>query len=78
MKYKKKIIYELERYPVKCCECPAFHISQYECHNERGAEGHCELGYMNGYDMRDFDGWCLFNKCDIKNNPDVRIMEEIR
>lgn len=74
IKYKKRIVLELERYPETCKECPMFHTRLYECHNERGVEGRCDLGYMDGYDMRDFDGWCLFQPCDIKNNPDVNIM----
>lgn len=76
MKYKKFVAFDLERYPKICHECPAFHTSRYQCHNESGVEGHCELGYMDDCDMRDFDGWCLFKKCDIQNNPRVRIMEE--
>lgn len=76
MKYKKKIILELERYPEKCEECPAFHTSNYICHNERGIEGDCEFGYMDNCDMRDFYGQCLFSECDIRNDPDVRIMED--
>lgn len=76
IKCKKKIILELERYPKTCKECPLFHTTLYECHNERGSEGHCDLGYMNNYDMRDFDGWCLFRGCNIQDNPDVTIMEE--
>lgn len=76
IKYKKRIVLELERYPYKCNECPMFHTTQYECHNERGKEGHCDLGYMDMFDMRDFDGWCLFSPCDIRNNPDVTIKEE--
>lgn len=77
MKYKKLIVLELERYPENCKECPAFHTSRYQCHNERGIEGHCELGYMNDCDMRDFYGWCLFKSCNIKNNPRVRIVEDL-
>ena len=75
IKYKKLIALELEKYPTKCSECPMFHTSRYQCHNESGIEGDCELGYMNGYDMRDFDGWCLFKSCNIKNDPRVKIVE---
>lgn len=77
MKYKKLIALELERYPRSCDECPAFHTSHYQCHNESGVEGSCELGYMNNCDMRDFDGLCLFELCNIKNDPRVRIMENL-
>ena len=48
IKYKKLIALELEKYPTKCSECPMFHTSRYQCHNESGIEGDCELGYMNG------------------------------
>lgn len=75
IKYKKLIALELEKYPTKCSECPMFYTSRYQCHNESGIEGDCELGYMNGYDMRDFDGWCLFKSCNIKNDPRVKIVE---
>ena len=75
IKYKKLIALELEKYPTKCSECPMFHTIRYQCHNESGIEGDCELGYMNGYDMREFDGWCLFKSCNIKNNPRVKIVE---
>lgn len=75
IKYKKLIALELEKYPTKCSECPMFHTNRYQCHNESGIEGDCELGYMNGYDMREFDGWCLFKPCNIKNDPRVKIVE---
>ena len=74
IKYKKKIILELERYPKICKECPMFHLTQYECCNERGNEGHCDFGYMKGHDMREFKGESLFKDCSIQNNPDVTIM----
>lgn len=77
IKYKKLIALELEKYPTKCSECPMFHTSRYQCHSEFGDEGHCELGYMDNYDMRDFNGWCLFKPCNIKNDPRVRIVEEL-
>lgn len=54
IKYKKLIALELEKYPAKCNDCPMFYTTRYQCHNECGIEGHCELGYMDGYDMRDF------------------------
>lgn len=73
IKYRQIIILELERYPEKCCECPMFATTPYQCHNERGMEGNCGLGYMSNCDMRDFSGSTLFDKCDIKNNPNVTI-----
>lgn len=27
--------------------------------------------------MRDFYGWCLFKSCNIKNDPRVRIVEDL-
>ena len=75
VKFTKQIRYELERYPECCAECPAFYTTEYFCHNERGCEGNCELGYMKHSDMRDFSGRYLFNKCDIKNNSNVKLMK---
>lgn len=77
IKYKKLIALELEKYPEKCNDCPMFYTTRYQCHNECGIEGHCELGYMNGYDMRDFYGDGLFELCNIKNDSRVRIMEDL-
>ena len=77
IKYKKLIAIELEKYPTKCSECPMFSTSNYQCHNESGVEGYCELGYMDNCDMRDFNGWCLFRSCNIKNDPRVRIVEDL-
>lgn len=36
IKCKKLIALELEKYPTKCNECPMFHTSRYQCHNECG------------------------------------------
>ena len=77
IKYRQIILLELERYPRKCRECPMFTMMPYQCHNERGTEGGCRLGYMDGNDMRDFYGDMLFTKCDIKNNPNVTIKRGI-
>ena len=73
VKHKKYIKYEMQRYPEKCKECPAFKRTPYSCHNERGVEGGCELGYMNGKDMRDFTGNIRFSNCNIENNEKVII-----
>ena len=75
IKYRQIILLELERYPKKCRECPMFTMMPYQRHNERGTEGGCRLGYMDGNDMRDFYGDILFTKCDIKNNPNVTIKQ---
>ena len=77
IKYKKLIALELEKYPAKCNDCPMFYTTRYQCHNECGIEGHCELGYMDGYDMRDFYGDELFELCNIKNDSRVRIVEDL-
>ena len=71
-----KVNYVLEHYPNTCGECPAFRQYPYQCHNERGYEGHCKLGYMRGQDMRDFSGRKLHDKCDIRNNENVKLMEK--
>lgn len=73
IKCKKTIIVEMERYPNNCKECPMFHTTSYSCHNERGTEGHCDLGYMSNCDMRDFYGNQLFYKCDIQNNKNITV-----
>ena len=44
---------------------------------ESGVEGHCKLGYMDNCDMRNLNGWCLFRSCNIKNDPRIRIMEDL-
>jgi hypothetical protein len=75
--YKKHIAYEMERYPEKCNECPAFSRTPYSCMNERGMVAHCELGYMDGRDMRDFNGNEKYSCCSIKNNKHVIINKEM-
>lgn len=76
IKHRHIIFLELERHPENCEECPMFCKTPYQCHNERGMEAGCRLGYMDNYDMRDFYGRTLFDKCDIKNNPNVSIIKE--
>ena len=74
IKYKKKVSYEMERYPEKCEECPCFSTTPYRCMNECGEEGHCELGYMDRKDMRDFYGKIRFKDCRIENDERVTLM----
>lgn len=76
IKCRQLILLELERYPEKCSECPMFTMAPYQCHNERGMEGNCRLGYMSNCDTRDFSGSILFTKCNIKNDPNVFIRKE--
>lgn len=76
IKHRETILLELERYPEECDECPMFYKTPYICHNERGMEAGCRLGYMDDEDMRDFYGRTLFVKCDIKNNPNVSVRKE--
>jgi hypothetical protein len=76
IKYRGIILFELERYPEKCNECPMFTRAPYQCHNERGMEARCLLGYMDNEDMRDYSGAELFAKCGIKSNPNVSIRKE--
>lgn len=52
--------YIFSRYPVNCKECPMFSQVPYTCHNERGYEARCMMGYMENKDMRDFTGETLF------------------
>lgn len=73
--YRERVFLEIQRYPDRCNECPMFCQVPYQCHNEHGLEGQCRLGYMTGSDMRDFFGHYLFEKCNIRNNPSVTLME---
>lgn len=62
---------EVPEIPKTCAECPFYYNRVYQCHNERGLESFCELGYMYGYDTRDF--W--FNKyrfehCQLERDYD--------
>lgn len=36
-------------------KCQFYIPREYSCHNEKGVEAFCALGYMNGKDMRDID-----------------------
>jgi hypothetical protein len=56
-------------YPKRCRDCPAFYLTSYRCHNEYGDEAHCTLGYMSGYDMRDFSGDVRFKHCKLSSSP---------
>lgn len=75
IKHAMIVKYEFERYPTHCRECPAFTEHPYQCHNERGMEAGCMLGYMRKRDMRDFYGNTRFVACDIEHNPNVVITE---
>lgn len=76
IKYRKKVLYEMERYPERCKDCPCFSTTPYRCMNECGDEGHCELGYMDGKDMRDFYGRIKFKNCGIENDTRVTLMKD--
>ena len=77
IKFKKQIGYQIERYPTTCKECPAYYETPYVCHNERGWEGHCKLGYFsNCCDMRDYNSNQLHVGCRIKEDPRVALMPE--
>lgn len=47
-----KITVEID-YPETCGKCPFYSEQPYSCHNERGYESCCSMGYMKGKDMRD-------------------------
>ncbi len=76
MKFKKHVTYEIERYPETCAECPAYFETPYQCCNERGWEADCSLGYMTGYDMRDYNSSRLFGCCKIRFDERVHLMHE--
>lgn len=66
------IFVELKRLPKNCADCPMFSLSEYRCHNERGDQGNCKLGYMKGADMRDFTGKSLYSGCRLLIDERVR------
>lgn len=74
IKYKKFISYEMSCYPEKCRECPAFSQTSYTCYNERGMTAECELGYMDGHNMRDFYGDRKYGNCHIESDERVKII----
>lgn len=74
---KHKIAYVMKRYPVKCDECPCFSQYPYQCHNERGLEADCSLGYMRHQDTRDFSGKSRFAKCRIESSARVKINPDL-
>lgn len=64
----------LKELPKSCDSCPFYSERPYTCHNERGDEAHCALGYFRGTDMRDCSyrkgrraGELHFN-CRLKDN----------
>lgn len=69
-----RVALEIKKIPKTCSECPFYRNEPYTCHNERGTEAHCLLGYMSHKDMRDVDfrGPCLknerFSNCLIEAN----------
>ena len=79
IKYKKKVSYEMSRYPENCKECPCFSKTPYHCMNECGEEGNCALRYFED-DMRDFYGNIKYKypKCNIQNDPRVSLMKKDR
>ena len=75
MKYRKIVSFESECYPKKCKECPCYSTKGYCCHNESGILALCELGFMDGKDMRDFYGNTKYEYCNIANDARVIIPE---
>lgn len=60
---------DISEFPKTRGKCPFHHVGSYQCHNERGNVSHCELGYMNGYDMRDFWFWKhRFEHCHLERD----------
>ncbi len=76
IKFKKSVLYEIERYPNFCEECPAYSEHRYRCHNECGTVSDCELGYMAGRDMRDYNGKRFFIGCGMRHDKRVVIKED--
>lgn len=54
--------------PRVCGVCPFYSERPYQCHNERGMEANCSLGFMRGTDTRDHSYEnVLFRGCRIKS-----------
>lgn len=54
--------------PKNCGDCLFYSEVSYRCHNERGNEARCELGFMKGFDMRDRSYVnSLWEKCKLAN-----------
>lgn len=68
----------IDEYPKTCKECPFFYKIGYSMSDSdrEGLEGRCELGFMNKFDTRDFNGDELFRLCKIKENPYIYLKEE--
>jgi len=67
------VLLKLKEIPKTCASCPFYSEPAYTCHNERGNEAHCALGYMHG-DMRDvsfrrgkLEG-TRYSGCQLENN----------
>lgn len=75
IRHTKKVTYEMERYPEKCKECPCFSQHPYSCMNEKGLEARCELGDMDGKDMRDFYGNIKYHRCGIETDNRVKLID---
>lgn len=48
-----RIEIKLKELPTACSKCPFYTEVSYHCHDERGNEAVCALGYMDSCDMRD-------------------------
>ena len=62
------MIMEESTKPRACGVCPFYSEQSYQCHNERGIESYCSLGFMRGTDTRDRSYQnVLFPGCRIKS-----------
>ena len=41
--------------PQTCGECKFYSSTPYSCHNERGYQANCAMGYMKDHDTRDWN-----------------------
>ena len=64
-----KIAIEIPFIPLMCGNCKFYSEVPYTCHNERGTQAKCALGYMDNEDMRErsYDHR-LFEGCKLKDN----------
>lgn len=70
---RHRVRLEIEQLPKTCRECPMFSCGEYRCHNERGEQGNCKMGYMRNADTRDFAGYKLWPGCMLGFDENVKV-----
>lgn len=74
---KSEMHFVLSEWPQCCGECPFCYTTNYICHNERGKELKCKLGYTNKFDTRDFPvDRKIFEGCKMRTDGKVSVENE--